>query len=194
MRFPPWLRLSLLVALLFGVWGALIEVPEKHFQPGFPATLGYVVWSLTMVPCALIALSRAGWRLDHTFRSVFYGALVGLSGAAGQLGLFQALKEGPAYLVFPMISLAPAVTIVMSTWFLRERTHPVATAGVLLSVTAIPLLSLQMPDTRAPIDGYTWLGYSAAALLLWGAQSYFIKASAGAVSSESLFFYMAAGA
>ena len=36
-----------------GVWGALIEVPEKN---GFPATLGYVVWALTMIPAAIIAL------------------------------------------------------------------------------------------------------------------------------------------
>lgn len=29
-----------------GVWGALIEIPEKS---GFPATLGYIVRALTMV-------------------------------------------------------------------------------------------------------------------------------------------------
>ena len=39
--------------LLGGVWGAFIEIPE---EAGFPATLGYSVWALTMIPCAIVAL------------------------------------------------------------------------------------------------------------------------------------------
>jgi uncharacterized membrane protein len=83
-----------------------MEFPEKHFSPGFPPTLGYVVWSFTMVPCAWIALKRTGWRLERSGKAIWYGALVGLSGSAGQLVLFHALQSGPAYLIFPVISLA----------------------------------------------------------------------------------------
>jgi drug/metabolite transporter (DMT)-like permease len=169
-------------------------VPEKRFQPGFPATLGYVVWSLTMTPCALIALRRVGWRLDRSSKAIVYGALVGLLGAAGQLALFQALRHGPAYLVFPIISLSPVVTIAMSLGILRERVHAVAAAGVLLSLAAMPLLSLQTPEPGGPVQGLGWLIGTAAAFLMWGMQSYFMKASAGAVSSESLFVYMAGSA
>lgn len=194
MRVPRWFWLSTLVAVLFGVWGALIEIPEKRFHPGFPATLGYVVWSLTMAPCAAVALRRADWRLDRGAKAVFYGAVVGLSGAAGQLALFRALSDGPAYLVFPIISLSPAVTVVMSLVLLGERTHAVAATGVSLSLAAILLLSLQTPDASGPVRGYGWLAGTAAAFLLWGMQSYFIKASAGALSSESLFAYMAVAA
>ena len=43
-----WLTYAVITTLFWGVWGAFIEVPEKR---GFPATLGYVVWSLTMIPC-----------------------------------------------------------------------------------------------------------------------------------------------
>ena len=194
MRTPRWLWLSLASAALFGLWGALIEIPEKYFEPGFPATLGYIVWSVTMAPCALVALKCAGWRLDRSPRAVLYGALVGLSGAAGQLALFQALKDGPAYLVFPLISLAPALTIVLSILILRERTHVVGGAGVLISLGAILLLSVQSPEASGPIRAYGWVAGTAVAFLMWGAQSYLVKASAGAVSSESLFVYMAAAA
>ncbi len=194
MKAPRWLWLSVAAAALFGVWGSLIEIPEKHFEPGFPATLGYIVWAVTMAPCALVALKWAGWRLDRSPRAALYGALVGLSGAAGQLALFHALKDGPAYLVFPLISLAPALTIVLSILILRERTHFLGAAGVLISLAAILLLSVQLPDVSGPIRGYGWVAGTAVAFLMWGAQSYFVKASAGSVSSESLFVYMAAAA
>ncbi|MEW5979764.1 MAG: EamA family transporter [Acidobacteriota bacterium] len=189
-----WLWLSILAAALFGVWGALIELPEKHFQPGFPATLGYVVWSLTMLPCALLVLRRIGWRMDRSPKAIWYGAVVGLLGAAGQLALFKALMDGPAYLVFPVISLVPTVTIVMSVLILRERAHALASLGVLLSLVAIFLLSLRPSDTRTPLDGHRWLFGAAGALVMWGMQSYFVKASAGSVSSESLFCYMTVSA
>ena len=49
-----WLVYAVITTLFWGVWGAFIEAPEKR---GFPATLGYVVWSLTMIPCAVVALA-----------------------------------------------------------------------------------------------------------------------------------------
>jgi drug/metabolite transporter (DMT)-like permease len=191
MRIPRWFFLSILVAVLWGGWGALIELPEKHFSPGFPGTLGYIVWSLTMMPCAAVALRRAQWRLDHNSRALIYGALVGLTGAAGQLALFRTLHDGPAYLIFPIISLAPVITIVLAFVFLKERTHWIAAAGVLLSLVAILFLSIQPPDPASPLQGYSWLIGTLAVFFMWGMQSYLAKASAEAVSSESLFFYMA---
>ena len=59
MKLPKWLLLALLVPILWGVWGALMEIPEKLIQPSFPSTLGYVVWSLTMIPFAIIAIRNA---------------------------------------------------------------------------------------------------------------------------------------
>ncbi|MCX6326704.1 MAG: hypothetical protein NT144_08680 [Bacteroidia bacterium] len=42
-----WLIYAIITTIFWGVWGAFIEIPEKS---GFPATLGYVVWSLTTIP------------------------------------------------------------------------------------------------------------------------------------------------
>ncbi|RYD68800.1 MAG: EamA family transporter, partial [Sphingobacteriales bacterium] len=102
---------ALLTTLFWGVWGAFIEIPEKA---GFPATLGYIIWSLSMIPPALVALYNIKWRLDTRKKPVIAGLLIGFTGAAGQLMLFQALRTGPAYLVFPVISLSPIVTILLS--------------------------------------------------------------------------------
>src|SRR3954463_7053830 len=114
----PWLIYAITTTVLWGVWGAFIEVPEKA---GFPATLGYSVWALTMIPCALFALRIAGWKLERDQRSVLLGAGVGLLGAGGQLVLFEALRLGPAYLVFPIVSLYPMLTVLLSVLLLRER-------------------------------------------------------------------------
>ena len=70
----PWLLFALITTLFWGTWGALIEKPE---QAGFPATLGYIVWSLTMIPTALVALALIRWKLDRDLMSVVYGMTIG---------------------------------------------------------------------------------------------------------------------
>ena len=191
MRLPRWLLLSVTVPVLWGLWGALTEIPEKWLKPTFPPTLGYVVWSLTMIPVSLIAFRKINWRLTHTRRSVVYGCAVGFSGAAGQLMLFWVLQQGPAYLIFPIVCLSPAVTIVLSWTILRERTYPLALSGILLSLPAILLVSLQEPS-NGPVRGSLWLVGTIAIFLLWGLQAYFMKSSANALSAEELFLYMTA--
>jgi uncharacterized membrane protein len=175
--------------VLWGLWGALAEIPEKRLNPTFPPTLGYVVWSLTMIPVCLVALRKINWKLSKSRLSVFYGCAVGFSGAAGQLLLFRVLEQGPAYLIFPIVCLSPAVTIVLSWALLRERTYPLALSGILLSLPAIFLVSLQ-ERTNSPVHGSLWLVWTIVILLMWGLQAYFMKSSANAISAEELFVYM----
>jgi drug/metabolite transporter (DMT)-like permease len=191
MRLPKWLWLSLAVPLLWGLWGALTEIPEKRLSPPFPPTLGYAVWSLTMIPVCVFVLRKINWKLSRSGRSIFYGCAVGFSGAAGQLLLFWVLDQGPAYLIFPIVCLSPAVTIVLSWALLRERTYPLALSGILLSLPAIFLVSLQEP-TNSPVHGSLWLVGTIAIFFMWGLQAYFMKSSANAMSAEELFVYMTA--
>src|SRR3984957_4998881 len=81
-----WLRYALLTTLMWGVWGAFSSLPSEH---GFPDTLTYVVWALTMIAPALYALARAGWQLQHDVRSLLLGLAIGLLGAGGQMLLFR---------------------------------------------------------------------------------------------------------
>ena len=53
---------------------------------------------------------------------------IGLLGAGGQMVLFYALTMGPAYLIFPIISLSPVITIAMSFALLGERTGKLGAA------------------------------------------------------------------
>ena len=185
-----WLAFALVTTLAWGVWGALIEIPEKA---GFPATLGYSVWALTMIPCALAALALNGFALERDARSIFYGSTVGLLGAGGQLVLFEALRTGPAYIVFPVVSLYPTVTILLSLALLRERAPVRHWAGIALSLPAIGLLSYVTPES-GPVSGYAWFVLALLVFLAWGIQAFFMKTANALMSSEGIFFYMMATA
>ncbi len=177
---------AVITTLTWGVWGALIEIPE---QRGFPATLGYSVWALTMIPCALAALGLDGWRLARHRQAWVLGSLVGLLGAAGQLMLFEALRDGPAFIVFPVVSLYPAITIVMSVWLLTERASRRHWLGIGLALPAIALLSYVKPDETL-ILGYGWLLLAMGVFVMWGVQAYVMKLANTRMTSESIFFYM----
>ena len=182
----PWFLFALVTMSFWGVWGAFIETPEKA---GFPATLGYIVWSLTMIPPALVGLALIKWKLDRDWMSIVYGMTIGLLGAGGQLALFHALVDGPAYLVFPIISLSPAVTVIFSVIFLKESASGRHWVGIVLALAAILLMSLQKPDD-AIIKGYLWFAFAIIVFLAWGIQAVFMKKANMTMRAESIFFYM----
>lgn len=182
-----WLVYAFVTTIFWGIWGAFIEIPEKN---GFPATMGYVVWSLSMVPCAIFALRKARWSLDKDVRSVLLGTTVGITGSAGQLLLFQALKEGPAYIVFPFISLFPVCTILLAFAFLREQAKPRQWWGIGLALIAIFFLSYQPGQEGSNTQGVSWVLFSVLVFLMWGVQAFVMKFSNSTMQAESIFFYM----
>jgi drug/metabolite transporter (DMT)-like permease len=186
MKSKLWLVFALITTLFWGVWGAFIEVTE---QAGFPATLGYVVWSLTMIPPALVALKLVGWKLEYDKRSLLLGAVIGFLGAGGQLILFHGLGIGPAYIIFPIIALSPVVTVLLSIIILKENTQLKGWIGIALALIAIPLLSYQPPDNAA-VEGYWWLVLALSVFFAWGIQGFFMKFANETMSAESIFFYM----
>lgn len=184
----PWLFYAITCTILLGAWGAFIEIPEKA---GFPATLGYSVWALTMIPCALAGLAIIRWKLERDVRSVFLGSMVGLTGAGGQLLLFEALRSGPAYLVFPIISVYPVITVILSVALLKEQASRRAWTGIVLALIALVLLAYQPPnDTVA--RGRLWLILAVMVFFLWGVQAYIMKYANNVMKAESIFFYMMA--
>ncbi len=186
MKGKPWLIYAIITTTFWGVWGALIEIPEKA---GFPATLGYSVWALTMIIPAAIALKLVNWELERDKKSIFLGLIIGFTGAGGQLILFQALRTGPAYLVFPFISLSPVVTILLSYLFLKERASVRGWIGILLALIAIPLLSYQSANDSGS-GNYWWIVLSLIVFLAWGFQAYVMKFANKTMKAESIFFYM----
>lgn len=185
-KSSSWLTFVIVHVLFMGIWGALIEIPEKN---GFPATLGYVVWAFTMIPAAIVGFIINKWKLDYNKKSVLYGSLAGLLGATGQLVLFITLRLAPAYLVFPLLSLTPVVTILLAVAFLKEKTGKQGWIGIAVAFIAILLLSYQPPGDEG-VKGYLWLVLTALTLFVWGAQGFVIRFANETMKAESIFFYM----
>ena len=186
MTARPWLAYALITTLFWGVWGAFAGRPADN---GFPETLIYVVWALTMIPPALYALNRVGWRLRTEARSIVLGLLIGLLGAGGQMLLFHAVHTGPTYLIFPLIALSPVVTIALSTLLLRERVTKLGALGVLLALLALPLFDYD-PGGHDAGSGYAWFFYALVILAAWGLQAFFMKVANQTMDAENIFFYM----
>jgi len=194
-RGKAWLLYAATTTVLWGIWGALIEIPEKA---GFAATLGYTAWAMTMIPVAAIALRLVGWKLDRDRRSILLGMGAGLMGCGGQLILFQCLRMGPAYIVFPIVSLYPVVTIILAVIRLKEKASVKAWTGIALALVAIVLLSYQPPESTG-MRGYLWLVLSIIVFLLWGLQAYIMKLASdtgrsASMKAESVTFYLMASA
>lgn len=192
----PWLIYALVTTGFWGVWGAFAEFPTRH---GFPETLVYVVWALTMIPPALYAMRRVGWRVQRDSKSILLGSLIGLTGAGGQMLLFHAVHTGPTYLIFPIIALSPVVTIALSMVLLKERVSRVGAIGVILALIALPLFNYSPTDDAATAaaattvgggQAVTWFVYALVILLAWGVQGYFMKLANGSMDAENIFLYM----
>ncbi len=178
---------ALVTTGLWGVWGAFAGRPAEH---GFPETLVYVVWAFTMIPPALYALARVGWRIEHDGRSILFGALIGFTGAGGQMLLFHALRTGPSYLIFPLIALSPVVTIALSVGWLKERASRVGVLGIALALAALPLFDYE-PGQSVSGFGVAWFLYALIILTAWGVQAFCMKLANRSMAAESIFFYMA---
>ncbi|MGH8033950.1 MAG: EamA family transporter [Lysobacterales bacterium] len=181
-----WLWYAIATTVLWGFWGAFTGFSA---QRGFPDTLVYCVWSLTMVPPAVFVVARCGWKIDIEPRSILYGLIIGLLGAGGQMILFYVLTIGPPYLIFPVISLSPVVTITLSYLLLAERTSRLGALGILLALIALPFFDFSPQGLRGG-SGLGWLLLSLMIMTCWGVQAYFMKLANQRMSAESIFFYM----
>jgi drug/metabolite transporter (DMT)-like permease len=184
-----WIFYATLLVLFWGIWGAFSALPATRY--GYPDEMIYSIWALTMIIPAAFALR--GQRFDRRPQATIYGLLIGLTGAGGQLLLFQALTMGPAYLIFPIVSISPAITVVMAMVLLRERISTLAAVGLVAALAAIVLFSITSSDS----DGSSgpWLLLAILICVAWGVQAYFMRKTATiGVNEATTFGWMAISA
>lgn len=180
-----WIPYAALLVLFWGVWGAFSGVPSDRY--GYPDGMVYAIWAFTMLIPAFFA--KRGHRFDRRPVAALYGLVVGLSGAGGQLVLFKALTMGPAYLIFPIVSLSPAITVLMAVVLLRERLARLACVGVVAAIVAIVLLSVTGGgDARS---SGPWLLLAVLVCVAWGVQAFYMrKAATVGVNDATTFSWM----
>lgn len=186
MANKSWISYTFLVVLFWGIWGAFSALPTTLY--GYPDQMVYVIWAFTMlIPCYF---SLRNNKFDRRMVAALYGLLIGLFGAAGQLILFKALSVGPAYLIFPVISISPAITVLMAFVILRERISKIGWGGVVLALTSIVMFSIQGSSGNGPESG-GWLVLAIVVCFCWGIQAFLMKrASNIGVNDATTFAYM----
>lgn len=191
MKDKLWLVFILVTILTWGFWGALSGWQLQNLDgKGLSDSVVYIVWALTMIPCALVALVINRGKLMHDWRSVLLGATVGLLGAGGQFVLFKALTYGPSYLVYPFISMSPVVVIALAAIFLKERANRWQMVGIVVALVAILLLSLE--SKSGSVSSWSLMIILAVLVLLaWGIQGFFMKFANNSMDAESIFVWMA---
>jgi uncharacterized membrane protein len=168
-----------------GVWGAFSSLPTEKY--GYPAEMVYAVWAVTMVIPTGVMLRGA--EIDRRPLAAGYGLAVGLTGAGGQLLLLRALALGPAYLIFPIVALSPAVTVILAVVLLRERIHPAAAVGVVLTLVAAVLLGYS-PGWHPGATG-AWLPLVGLVTVAWGVQALLLrKAALVGIGDVTSYTYM----
>ncbi|MGW5718470.1 DMT family transporter [Amycolatopsis sp. NPDC003865] len=184
-RRAAWIPYAGLLVLFWGVWGAFSSLPTSRY--GYPDPMVYVIWSITMLIPAYFSLR--GQKIDRRPIAAVYGLLIGLTGAGGQLVLFKALTIGPAYIIFPIVALSPAITVLMAFAALRERLTALSWIGVVLALVAIVLFSVSSGDSQETSGTYLWLAIGVC--IAWGVQAYFMrKAAVVGVNDATTFGWM----
>ena len=189
MKNKLWLLFILITVVTWGVWGAFSDLQMD--KAGIPETVVYILWALTMIPCAIVALIINKGKFLHDGKSALLGCTVGLLGAGGQLVLFKALAIGPAYIIFPFISMSPVVVITLAALFLKEKANKWQIAGIIVALIAILLLSIQTGGDDSPVQGWLWIVLAVLVLFAWGIQGFFMKFANNSMDAESIFVWMA---
>ena len=189
MKDKLWLLFILITVVTWGVWGAFSDLQMD--KEGIPETVVYILWALTMIPCAIVALVINKGKFLHDGKSALLGCTVGLLGAGGQLVLFKALSIGPAYIIFPFISMSPVVVITLAALFLKEKANKWQIAGIVVALAAILLLSIQTGGDDSPVSGWLWIVLAVLVLFAWGIQGFFMKFANNSMDAESIFVWMA---
>jgi drug/metabolite transporter (DMT)-like permease len=180
-----WAIYASLLVVFWGTWGALSSLPTQWYA--YPDEMVYVIWALTMLVPACFGLRREAF--DRRPVAAWYGLIVGLTGAGGQLLLFQALSMGPAYLIFPITALSPAVTALMAIAFLRERITTLSVSGLVAALAS--LVFFNVSDTNGDATTGAWLVLAIGILIAWGVQAFFMKKAAMVgVNDATTFAYM----
>jgi len=187
-----WLLYALITMVTWGIWGAFSD--QVDLPLNIRPNITYVVWALSMIPCAIVALANIKFKLDVRPKTILLSMGVGLLGAAGQLVLFLALKYGPAYLVYPMIAVAPIITVIFSTLFLKERVSKLGALGIALAFVALVCFALS-GNSGEQANGYLWIILASVVFFCWGTQAFVMKlANNHTPDAESVFVYMAISA
>ena len=138
-------------AALFGVGDFMGGLAARRATPLRVTALAQLVSIVVLVPLVLVVPAAVVTRSD-----VAWGAVGGVFGMLGILGLYTALGRGPMGVIAPITAVLGAVVPVIVGLIAGERPEALAMVGVLLGLVAIGWVSVGSGPS-GPIDRYALL-------------------------------------
>jgi bacterial/archaeal transporter family protein len=139
MHLQPWFWFALVTLLCWGVAGLLQKLSTNHISAE-SSLIWLVAGFLLLEPFFYPGRSVFGYSTANLTWALLSGAL----NALGAWALFAALKSGgKASIVAPVTALYPLVVIILIPFILRESITRLQVAGIVCSLIAIVLLSLE---------------------------------------------------
>ena len=134
---PNWFLLAVATVILWGVWGMLLKLAVDRLGPNTTFFFHSVTFAIVVVGYKF----AAGFKVSTQAPAVLLAVGAAVLSASGALSMVNALVRGTASTVFPIVALYPAVTVLLSLVFLKERLNGSQWLGVGLALLAGILLS-----------------------------------------------------
>ena len=134
-----WLIFAASCVSFWGVWGFVAKLTTTRGVHPLALSAISSVTGAIITWLAVLFVQPPWERASHNIPFVL---LTGICGSAGAISFFLALQRGRASLVVPLSALYPAVTILLSLFFLGERPTLPQALGMLLALIASLLLGM----------------------------------------------------
>jgi transporter family protein len=134
-----WLILSLIAAVMWGVWGFLAKLATNFLNwKEYIVTSG--LGSLTIILIAYL-LFRPGIFVKNL--GFYFAFLAGVASTLPAIFFYLALTSGRASIVVPLVTTYPVVTLILSVLILKESITSLEAFAIVLILLGIFLLSLK---------------------------------------------------
>jgi len=135
-----WFALAALAFLGFGLTNLMFKVGER---------VGANIAIITIVLYLLGAIFSVIWftsqkQLDLNLiqtKPILIGALAALFSIIGTIAVQQALRNGPASLIYPIVGLSALIVITASLLLFKEVVTPKQLLGVVFALIAVALIT-----------------------------------------------------
>jgi drug/metabolite transporter (DMT)-like permease len=191
---PKWLIYSTVSMLIWAIWSLLSPLASQDLSGSMVQMLS----SAGLVPFAVLLLfSKNLKKYNHLGKGVLLALATGVTAGLGNVMLYNALgSNGPASLVFPIISMAPLIPVLAAPFLFREKIHGLQAFGVVVALVAILLLnttSSRSTSVAAPEFFSKWMLYTVLALVIFGITFLTQKGATYFISEELCTIVFAAG-
>ena len=116
---PKWLVYAIVTFTIWGTWGFVTALAGKA---GVPALGNLVLFTIGLVPAAVVAALSPGVRVGaDKRRGLLWGFATGVAGGLGNIAYYRAAELGKAAVVYPLTGIYPLVTLLVAWLLMRER-------------------------------------------------------------------------